>query len=55
MMTLYHGVLLAGGVAFFIYWLVKHPGDLQNASVPLFTALGLMASFWTIGIHVGER
>lgn len=22
------------GLIFFVYWLVKHPGDIQNASVP---------------------
>lgn len=31
------------GLAFFVYWLVRHPGDIQNASVPYFmltTAVG---------------
>lgn len=38
-------IIQAGPIAFFIYWLRKHPGDLQNASVPLFLAFALMGTF----------
>lgn len=30
------------GLAFFVYWLLHHPGDLQNASVPNFMILAIM-------------
>lgn len=31
------------GLTLFIWWLVKHPGDLQNASVPFFMVLAAMS------------
>lgn len=43
---LYHAVLILSGFGFWIYWLKEHPGDLQNASVPLFTMFALIAAFW---------
>jgi hypothetical protein len=49
---LYHTVLILSGFGFWIYWLTQHPGDLQNASVPLFTVFGLIAGFWTL---LGKR
>jgi len=51
---LYHAVLLLSGFGFWIYWLKEHPGDLQNASVPLFTIFALIAAFWAfLGKGVG--
>ncbi|KAI8623942.1 hypothetical protein F5Y19DRAFT_481082 [Xylariaceae sp. FL1651] len=43
---LYHAILILSGFGFWIYWLREHPGDLQNASVPLFTIFALIAAFW---------
>lgn len=37
--------MLVGPIWFFLEWLVKHPGDLQNASVPLFLVFALIGSF----------
>lgn len=37
--------LLVGPCAFFVYWLVVYPGDLQNASVPLALAFGFIGTF----------
>lgn len=44
---IYHTVFILLGFSFWVYWLKQNPGDLQNASVPLFTVLGLIAGFWT--------
>jgi hypothetical protein len=44
--AIYHLILLLAGFGFWIYWLVYHPGDWQNASVPTLTTMGLMAVFW---------
>lgn len=30
---------------FFVHWLVMHPGDVQNAAVPLGLAFGFIATF----------
>lgn len=39
------GVVLVGPMWFFVHWLCVHPGDLQNASVPLFLALAFIGTF----------
>lgn len=39
------GVVLFGPSWFFVHWLVVHPGDLQNASVPLGLAFGFIGTF----------
>jgi hypothetical protein len=50
----YHFVLILSGFVFWIYWLKTHPSDLQNASVPLFTIIMLLGTFWTLyGRRVG--
>jgi hypothetical protein len=50
----YHAILILSGFSFWIYWLKEHPGDLQNASVPLFTLFALIAAFWAfVGKGVG--
>jgi hypothetical protein len=33
------------GLIFFVYWLVKHPGDIQNASVPYFMLMTAVGGF----------
>lgn len=38
-------VILVGPTWFFVHWLCLHPGDLQNASVPMFLALAFIGTF----------
>jgi hypothetical protein len=33
------------GLTFFVFWLVKHPGDIQNASVPYFMLMTAVGGF----------
>ena len=44
----YHVAFLLSGFGFWAYWIRHHPDDLQNASVPLFTVIMLIGSFWTL-------
>jgi hypothetical protein len=44
--AMYHLVPLLGAFGFWIYWLVRHPGDWQNAAVPVLTVLALFAVIW---------
>jgi hypothetical protein len=54
-MAVYHVVPLLAAFAFWAYWLVKHPGDLQTAAVPLLTVLALFAVMWVpFGIVAGK-
>ena len=48
MVTIYHCLVLLPPFIFWFLWLFwwKHSGDLQNASVPVFTAQGLISLFW---------
>lgn len=46
--TILYLAILAWPVWFLMDWLEKHPGDLQNASVPLFLALAFIATFTII-------
>lgn len=48
MVTIYHLVILFPPLIFWILWLFiwGHSGDLQNASVPFLSALGLLSLFW---------
>ena len=48
----YHLMTIVPAFAFWMYWLSKHPGDWQNASVPLLTVLALITVFW---IMTGKR
>jgi hypothetical protein len=43
---LWSSAILVGGLIFFIWWLSNHPGDLQNAIVPIATVSALMGWFW---------
>ncbi|PVH69557.1 hypothetical protein DL98DRAFT_624529 [Cadophora sp. DSE1049] len=51
----YHLLLLIPAVVFWFLWLFAwdHGGDLQNASVPLFTAVALIGTFWACTIMIG--
>lgn len=52
----YHCLILSGPLGFWAWWLVKHPGDLQSAAVPVTSILGLLSLFWsTAGILKGSR
>jgi hypothetical protein len=44
---LYHVLMSAGTFAFWIYWQRTHPGDLQNATVPLTVVAVLISLFWS--------
>jgi hypothetical protein len=44
--AVYHLVPLLGALAFWIYWLIKFPGDWQNAAVPVLTVLAMFAVLW---------
>jgi hypothetical protein len=37
-----------------VYWMKKHAGDFQNASVPLFTVTALLTAFWMVEHRVGK-
>ena len=45
-MFIYHAICILSGFIFWIYWMRNHPSDLQNASVPLFTIMMLIGTFW---------
>lgn len=42
----YHLIPILAALGFWVYWLVKHPGDWQNSAVPILTVLALIAVFW---------
>ncbi|KAI9147240.1 Ankyrin repeat domain-containing protein [Paramyrothecium foliicola] len=44
---LYHFIMVAGPFAFWAWWIAVHPGDLQNASIPMTVALGALSLFWS--------
>jgi hypothetical protein len=44
---LYHCLVLAGTFAFWTWWLVIHPNDLTNASIPFTAAATIIALFWS--------
>lgn len=44
---LYHVLMFAGTFAFWIYWQRTHPGDFQNATVPLTVVAVLISLFWS--------
>lgn len=45
-MLFYHFLIFVGTLAFWAWWLVVHPNDLQNASVPVTVALGFVSLLW---------
>lgn len=48
----YHVLTIVPAFAFWAFWLTYHPGDLQNACVPLMTVVALITVFW---IMAGKR
>jgi hypothetical protein len=51
--AVYHLVPLLAALGFWIYWLVRFPGDWQNAAVPILTVLAMFAVLWVpFGRHV---
>jgi hypothetical protein len=48
----YHLTAILPAFAFWSFWLSAHPGDWQNASVPLLTVLALITVFW---VMAGKR
>jgi len=53
-MAAYHLVPLLAAFGFWIYWLIKFPGDWQNAAVPVLTVLAIFAVLWVpFGKHLG--
>jgi hypothetical protein len=53
----YHLLILALPFSFWGWWQTTHPGDLQNASVPVTVVLAMISLFWgTNGIlTVGRK
>ena len=45
LLSIYHLVPLLSSFGFWIHWLVRHPGDWKNASVPTLSTIALMAVF----------
>jgi hypothetical protein len=59
---LYHVLFLLFPFVFWVLWLtvMKHPADLQNASVPVVSAVGFLSIFWAMltykaDSHYGRR
>jgi hypothetical protein len=62
LLSIYHLIPLLLAFFFWVYWLMHHPGDWQNASVPVVTVIALIAVIWlpfgsTFNSHprVGQR
>lgn len=54
MVVFYHVIMFVGPLIFFIVWLIRHPGDLQNASVPLVTTVAMAALIWSCFIYLAK-
>jgi hypothetical protein len=52
LLSIYHLIPLLSCFAFWIYWQIFHPDDLQTASVPILTTIALMGLFWVPFIYV---
>lgn len=48
----YHLAAIVPAFVFWTFWMSNHPGDWQNASVPLMTVLALTTVFW---LMAGKR
>jgi hypothetical protein len=46
-MVIYHLLILGGTFAFWTWWQLGHPDDLQNASTPFATVAVLLSLFWS--------
>lgn len=51
-LAIYHLIVIIPSFIFWAYWMSKHSGDWQNASVPLMTVVALTTVFW---IMAGKR
>lgn len=52
----YHLLILTFPFGFWIWWQATHPGDLQNASIPVTVVLTMLSLFWgTNGILTQGR
>jgi hypothetical protein len=52
----YHFIMVVAPFVFFGMWLRAHPGDYQNAAVPITVILGALSLFWSgAGILTGGR
>lgn len=45
--ALYHLIMMAGPIGFWVWWQKHHPDDLQNASIPVTTTAVLISLFWS--------
>ena len=45
--ALYHVIMVFGPLVFWLCWLKVHPGDWQNAAVPITVVLGSLSLFWS--------
>ena len=43
----YHCVMVAGPLAFWVWWLKAHPDDWQNAAIPFTVVIGALSLFWS--------
>lgn len=43
----YHCIMVTGPLIFWVWWLNIHPGDLQNASIPMTIILACLSLFWS--------
>lgn len=43
---MYHLLIFAAPVVFWILWIRRYPTDWQNASVPFFAAAVMLSLFW---------
>ena len=46
-LAVYHFLILAATFGFWAWWQTRHPGDIQNAAVPLTTVTVLLSMFWS--------
>lgn len=42
----WHAAFVSWTFGIWIWWLIVHPGDIQNAAVPLTVMITLMSTFW---------
>ena len=45
--VLYHVLICAGAFAFWAWWQIHHPNDMQDAAAPLTVVAVLISLFWS--------
>lgn len=45
--AIYHLIMMAGPIEFWVWWQKHHPDDLQNASIPVTSTAVLISLFWS--------